>query len=141
MQRHAIALVLCVALIGWSCAAGSITSTGSGSGGFVGSTGSAGGGSGSSAGGFIGELVEDGSPSGPPVATLCRDPVCPPLPGEDASTEDVEAGRPVMDGGSEASADGSMEDGAGPQQDASTDGSRSDSGGDDGSPDSEAAGD
>jgi hypothetical protein len=138
MQRHAIGLVLCVALIGWSCAAGSITSTGSVGGGFVASTGSAGGGSGSSAGGFIGELVEDG---GPPVATLCGDPVCPPLPGEDASTEDVEAGPPVKDGGSEASADGSMEDGAGPQQDASTDGSRSDSGGDDGSPDSEAAGD
>jgi len=91
---------------------------------------------GAGGGGF--ELVEDG---GRPVATLCGDPVCPPLPGEDASTEDMEAGRPVMDGGSEASADGSMADGAGPQQDASTDGSRSDSGGDGGSPDSEAAGD
>ncbi len=67
--------------------------------------------------------------------------MCPPLPGEDASTDDMEAGRPVMDGGGEASVDGSMADGAGQEQDASIDGSRSDSGGDGGSPDSEAAGD
>jgi hypothetical protein len=52
----------------------------------------------------------------------------------------MEAG-PVMDGGSEASADGSMADGAGPQHDASTDGSWSDSGGDGESPDSEGPGD
>jgi hypothetical protein len=48
---------------------------------------------------------------------------------------------PDRNRGSEASADASMADGAGPPQDASTDGSRSDSGGDGGSPDSEAAGD
>jgi hypothetical protein len=132
-----VAAVLCGALMGWSCGGGpSSTSTGSSGGGFVGSSAGGGGSFGSSAssGGFI----EDG---GPPVATLCGDPVCPPLPGEDGSTEDMEAGRPVMDGGSEASADGSTADGAGAQEDASTDGSRSDSGGDGGSPDSEAAGD
>jgi hypothetical protein len=131
-----VAAVLCGALMGWSCgggpSSGSTVSFGS----------SAGGGfSGSSSGPISGSST--GSPGSeiPMVATLCGDPVCPPLPGEDASTEDKEAGRPVMDGGSEASADGSMADGAGPQQDASTDGSRSDSGGEGGSPDSEAAGD
>jgi hypothetical protein len=131
MQRHAIiACLACSLLMEWSCGGGSSSgsiSSGSGSAGF-----------GGSAGGFIGSTGEDGSL---PMATLCGDPVCPPLPGEDASAEDMEAGRPVMDGGSEASADGSMADGAGPQQDAPTDGSRSDSGGDGGSPDSEAAGD
>jgi hypothetical protein len=124
-----VAAVLWGALIGWSCG---------GDGGSGGPTFSAGTGGivGSSAGG--GGSFEDVGP--PPVATLCGDPVCPPLPGEDASTDDMEAGLPVVDGGSEASADGSMADGAGSREDASTDGSR-DSGGDGGSPDSEAAGD
>ena len=132
MLARRVAAVLCGALMGWSCGGGSSSS----SGGF-GAPPSAG----SSAGGIAGSSA--GSPGSgiPMVATLCGDPVCPPLPGEDASTEDMEAGRPVTDGGSEASADGSMADGAGPQQDASTDGSRSDSGGDGGSPDSETAGD
>jgi hypothetical protein len=133
-----VAAVLCGALMGWSCASqsgGSIELEPPDSGGgFV-----SGGFGGSSSGLISGS--SPGSPGTGMVATLCGDPVCPPLPGEDASTEDMEAGRQVMDGGSEASADGSMADGAGPQQDASTDGSRSDSGGDDGSPDSEAAGD
>jgi hypothetical protein len=126
-----IAAVLCGALMGWSCGGGSSSD------GTI-SFGSSASGGGPGSGGGGGEFVEDG---GTPVATLCGDPVCPPLPGEDASTEDVEAGRPVMDGGSEGSADGSMAEGAAPREDASTDGSRSDSGGDGGSPDSEAAGD
>jgi hypothetical protein len=126
-----VAAVVCGALIGWSCASTSSSSTelgpaSAGGGGIIGS--SAGGG---------GEFVQDG---GLPVATLCGDPVCPPLPGEDASTEDMEAGS-VMDGGSEASADGSTADGAGQERDTSPEGSRPDSGADGGSPDSEAAGD
>ncbi|MGO9833162.1 MAG: hypothetical protein ACLP1X_03010 [Polyangiaceae bacterium] len=136
-RMHAIrgAAVLYGALIGWSCGGGS---TGSSSAGGFGS--SAGGGFGGSSSGAI-SGSSTGSPGTgiPMVATLCGDPVCPPLPGEDAWPEDSEAGRPVMDGGSEASEDGSMADGAGSQRDASTEGS--DSGGDGGSPDSEAAGD
>jgi hypothetical protein len=135
-----VAAVLCGALMGWSCASESGTEFEPADGGaFVGSS-AGGGGS-----GFIGGSASGGTfpfeDSGPPVATLCGDPVCPPLPGEDASTDDMEAGRPVMDGGSHASADGSMADGAGQEQDASTDGSRSDAGEDSGSPDSEASGD
>jgi len=99
MLARRVAAVLCGALMGWSCGGGSSSS----SGGF-GAPPSAG----SSAGGIAGSSA--GSPGSgiPMVATLCGDPVCPPLPGEDASTEDMEAGRPVMDGGSEASAHGSM---------------------------------
>ena len=67
-----------------------------------------------------------GPDSGMPVATLCGDPVCPPLPGEDASTDDVEAGPPPA---SDAASD------------ASTDGSSSDSGGEGGSRELEAASD
>ena len=126
-----IAAVLCGALMGWSCGGGSSSD------GTI-SFGSSASGGGPGSGGGGGEFVEDG---GTPVATLCGDPVCPPLPGEDASMDDMEAGRPGVDGGSEASADGSMVDGAGQEQDASTDGSRSDSGEDGGSPDSDAAGD
>jgi len=129
-----VAAVLCGALIEWSCANGSSSSS-SGSAGFSG-------------GGFAGSEedagivgVSTGRPGMPTVATLCGDPECPPLPGADATTEDMDAGRRVMEGGSEASADASMADGAGQDQDASTDGPRSDSGGDGGSPDSEAAGD
>ncbi len=136
MLANRVAAVLCGALMGWSCGGGGGSggpSFSAGSGGVIGSSAGGFGTSASSGGSF-----EDG---GLPVATLCGDPMCPPLPGEDASTEDMEAGRLAVDGGSEASADGSMADGAGPQEDASADGSRSDSGGDGGSPDSEAAGD
>jgi len=87
---------------------------------------------------FGDSAVAENGDTGSPVATLCGDPKCPPLPGVDASMEDVEAGPPFMDGGSEASADAGMADGAGQEQDASTDGPRSDSGGDGGSPESAA---
>jgi hypothetical protein len=125
-----VAAVLCGVLMGWSCGGGSVgpTAESSGSGG-------------SSSGPISGSSPGSAGTGIPMVATLCGDPVCPPLPGEDASTEDMEAGRPGVDGGSEASVDGSAADGAGQEQEGSTDGSRSDSGGDGGSPDSEAAGD
>jgi len=115
------AAVLCGALMGWSCASQSGTELEPADGGEA--VGSSAGGFGASSSG-----ATSGSSTGPGtgIATLCGDPVCPPLPGEDASTDD---------GSGEASADGSMADGA------PADGSRPDSGGEGGSPDSEAVGD
>ena len=70
--------------------------------------------------GFVVAAMAFGPDSGPPVATLCGDPVCPPLPGEDAS------------------ADGSMADGAGGSDSAPSDAAVSDA---DGSSDGAASGD
>jgi hypothetical protein len=112
MLASQVAAVLCGALIGWSCGGGS--SSGSST---ISFGSSASGGGPGSGGGGVGEFVEDG---GAPVATLCGDPVCPTLPGEDAS------------------ADGSMADGAGGSDSAPSDAAVSDG---DGSSDAAASGD